>query len=287
MICMKTTQKHSLIRLIALLLLLSGAADAMAHYRIFAVNGNVTIRHGMETKGALPGADVAPADLITIPEGGSIELLDTRDSKTYKVAKAGQYSPSSIIFEARRQSSETTAAVNRNLRIGKGSKVDKSTVYLAKGKVTRALQNYDPHSDTLQIDNKMLGHYVRKMLARTSMSDAGQFPVPVKSERTPEGALTLAVRNNVQFPLYFNVLRINPAEDTVTLAEIGQPVGSYVLLPNQEIMRSQLADIDADSRYVVIMAHYYFEVDQLLDAINEDAGSETTIAELPVYLYSF
>ncbi len=285
---MKTILNHSLARLIAIILLLSGATEAMAHYRVFAVTGKVTLRHGRETGEALPGTDVAPADLITIPEGGSIELLDTRDSKTYKVAKPGQYSPSSIIFEARRQSSETTAAVNRNLRIGKGGNTAKSTVYLAKGKVTRALQNYDPHSDTLQIDNKMLGHYVRAMLARKSASDdAAQFPVPVKSERTPEGALTLMLRNNIQFPLYFNVLRINPADGSVSLAEIGQPVGSYVLLPGQELMRAQLADIDADNRYLVVMAHYYFEVDQLLDAINEEADADSALTDLPVYLYSF
>lgn len=260
---------------------------ASAHYKIFAVQGDVTLKHGRETVKAVPDAQVLPADVITVGNGGSVELLDTRDSKTYKVSKPGQYSPSSIIFEARRQSVETTSAVNRNLRIGKSGSGDKQMVYLAKGKVTRALQSYDPHSDTLQIDNQMLGHHVKSLIANPASLNAQQFPVPVKSERTPEGGITLKIMNNIQFPLYFNVLRVNP-DGNVTLAEIGQPVGSYVLLPNQELMRAQSADIEHENTYIVLMAHYYFEVDQLLDAINDSAAPAATPAtDLPVYLYSF
>ena len=263
------------------------AFAASAHYKIFAVQGDVMLKHGRETVKAVPDAQVLPADVITVGNGGSVELLDTRDSKTYKVSKPGQYSPSSIIFEARRQSVETTSAVNRNLRIGKSGSGDKQVVYLAKGKVTRALQSYDPHSDTLQIDNRMLGHHVKSLLANQAAMQAQQFPVPVKNSRTPEGGMTLKIMNNIQFPLYFNVLRVN-TDGNVDLAEIGQPVGCYVLLPNQEIMRAQSVDIEPENSYIVLMAHYYFEVDQLLDAINDStAPSANPAADLPVYLYSF
>ncbi|MDE6484301.1 MAG: hypothetical protein K2L14_02770 [Duncaniella sp.] len=276
-----------LLRICMAAVLLAVAAEASAHYKIFAVKGDVSIKHGRETGKAVVDAQVLPADVIIVGQDASVELLDTRDSKTYKVSKPGQYSPSSIVFEARRQSVETTSAVNRNLRIGKSGDADKKVVYLAKGKVTRALQNYDPHSDTLQIDNKMLGHYVKSMIAKAGALESQKFPVPVKSERTPDGGMKLRVANNIQFPLYFNVLRINP-DGSVSLAEIGQPVGSYVLLPNQELMRSQSRDIDEDNRYIVLMAHYYFEVDQLLDAINDSTEpAAAPSGDLPVYLYPF
>lgn len=284
---MKHYNVSALLRMIVAVMMLVVATAASAHYKIFAVSGDVTLKHGRETGKATVDAQVNPADVIIVGPNSSVELLDTRDSKTYKVSKPGQYSPSSVVFEARRQSVETTSAVNRNLRIGKSGDADKQVVYLAKGKVTRALQNYDPHSDTLQIDNKMLGHYVKSIIAKPGALDGQKFPVPVKSERTPDGGMKLRVANNIQFPLYFNVLRVNP-DGTVSLAEIGQPVGSYVLLPNQDIMRGQSCDIDEDNKYVVVMAHYYFEVDQLLEAINDDSAPATAPSgDLPVYLYAF
>ncbi|MDE6582714.1 MAG: hypothetical protein K2K47_09355 [Duncaniella sp.] len=277
----------AILRTFMVVVMLAVAIGASAHYKIFAVKGDVSLKHGRETGKAVVDAQVRPADVIIVGQDASVELLDTRDSKTYKVSKPGQYSPSSIVFEARRQSVETTSAVNRNLRIGKSGNPDKQVVYLAKGKVTRALQNYDPHSDTLQIDNKMLGHYVKSMIAKAGALESQKFPVPVKSERTPDGGMKLRIANNIQFPLYFNVLRINP-DGTVSLAEIGQPVGSYVLLPNQELMRSQSRDIDEDNRYLVLMAHYYFEVDQLLEAINDSTEpAAAPSGDLPVYLYPF
>ncbi len=277
----------AILRTFMVVVMLAVAIGASAHYKIFAVKGDVSLKHGRETGKAVVDAQVLPADVIIVGQDASVELLDTRDSKTYKVSKPGQYSPSSIVFEARRQSVETTSAVNRNLRIGKSGNPDKQVVYLAKGKVTRALQNYDPHSDTLQIDNKMLGHYVKSMIAKAGALESQKFPVPVKSERTPDGGMKLRIANNIQFPLYFNVLRINP-DGTVSLAEIGQPVGSYVLLPNQELMRSQSRDIDEDNRYLVLMAHYYFEVDQLLEAINDSTEpAAAPSGDLPVYLYPF
>lgn len=273
-------------------ILILASPSVFAHFKVFSFSGDVLIKQSGRTVKATEGADVSAAAIIIVPEGGSVELLDTRDSKTYKSTTPGQHSPSNIIFEARKQSVGTVSAVNRNLKIGKtaGSNRDK-VVYLAKGKVTRALGSYDPASDTLQIDNDMLGRFVARQLAHPEAINRQQFPVAIDSRQTPEGALQLSVRNTISFPVYFNVLKIdatNPDAE-VRLSEIGQPVGCYVLLPNQVITRIQLADIDPDSRHFVVMGHYYFEVDRMLDAINEArsaAPAADDSLDIPVYLHS-
>lgn len=274
-----------------LLFVLAVSPSVYAHFKVFSVKGEVLVKQSGKTEKAVEGADISPAAIIIIPDGGSVEILDTRDSKTYKSTTPGQHSPSNIIFEARKQSVGTVSAVNRNLKIGRsGSSTDRDkVVYLAKGKVTRTLENYDPASDTLQIDNEMLGRFVARQLSRPESVNRQQFPVAIDSKQTPEGALQLSVRNTLAFPVYFNVLKIDSSDPSapVRLSEIGQPVGCYVLLPNQVTTRIQLADIDPDSRHFVVMAHYYFEVDRMLDAVNEARDSQSDAPlDLPVYLHA-
>lgn len=274
-----------------LLLVLAVSPSVYAHFKVFSVKGEVMVKQSGKTEKAVEGADISPAAVIIIPDGGSVEILDTRDSKTYKSTTPGQHSPSNIIFEARKQSVGTVSAVNRNLKIGRsGSSTDRDkVVYLAKGKVTRTLENYDPASDTLQIDNEMLGRFVARQLSRPESVNRQQFPVAIDSKQTPEGTLQLSVRNTLAFPVYFNVLKIDSSDHSapVRLSEIGQPVGCYVLLPNQVTTRIQLADIDPDSRHFVVMAHYYFEVDRMLDAVNEARDSQSDAPlDLPVYLHA-
>ncbi|MDE6267953.1 MAG: hypothetical protein K2M04_02600 [Muribaculaceae bacterium] len=271
--------------------MLAVSPSMYAHFKVFSVKGDVMVKQSGKTEKAVEGADISPAAIIIIPDGGSVEILDTRDSKTYKSTTPGQHSPSNIIFEARKQSVGTVSAVNRNLKIGRsGSSTDRDqVVYLAKGKVTRTLENYDPASDTLQIDNEMLGRFVARQLSRPESVNRQQFPVAIDSKQTPDGVLQLSVRNTLAFPVYFNVLKIDSSDPAapVRLSEIGQPVGCYVLLPNQVTTRIQLADIDPDSRHFVVMAHYYFEVDRMLDAVNEARDSQSDAPlDLPVYLHA-
>lgn len=73
----------------------------------------------------------------------------------------------------------------------------------------------------------------------------------------------------------------------ISISELGQPSGSYVLLPSQTISREQLTPLPTDERHILIMTHFHFDIDKLIEQIESITKSnEAGIPDssLKVYL---
>lgn len=262
------------------------AAGASAHYSIHSLEGDVKIKHGSSEVQATGGMKITAADLIVIGRGAKVAILDSSDSKIYESSTPGQYTATNIVFQARKLATSNTRKLNRNLQIG-NSGGKETTVYVEKGKVTRALEVYDPAGDSLQLDMCTLASFVVSKLRNPAKINDTPFPISVNHSRSGADALQISLENTLGFPVYFNIIKVGSKDGkpAVSLSELGQPVGSYVLLPNQILSREQSLGLNTADTHILIMAHYYFEVDALIESISKAMlQNAPKTGDLPVYL---
>ena len=59
----------------------------------------------------------------------------------------------------------------------------------------------------------------------------------------------------------------------IDVSELGQPVGSYVILPGQTLARTQEKAPDSSQKHILIATHYYFSIDDLVEALRSAAAA--------------
>ena len=99
----------------------------------------------------------------------------------------------------------------------------------------------------------------------------------------------LPVENTLDFPVYFNVLKVNGQTGGIEISELGQPSGNYVLRQNQSLSREQFSGLDRNCSQFLIMTHCFFDIDELVENIEKLMSSGTNPvpdADLPVYVHA-
>ena len=252
-------------------------------YKIRSVRGNVRIKCGLQTKPASSGMSVTNRDMIVVPKGGSIKILDTEDSRIYEYEGPGETSVTSIIFDAKKAAASNSATIHKNLSMRNR---DGGVVMAEKGKVTRALEIYDPDACQMRIDVSMLAARIYPLLTDSLENPACKdVPVPLIHERTPSGGLSMKIDNTLEFPVYFNIIK-HTGNGKFDISEIGQPVGSYVVQPAQSLSREQFTGIGTSTRHFMIITNYYYDVDELLDSLNNltlPQAEATQTTDFPLY----
>lgn len=246
-----------------------GVASAMGKYTVHELTGHVQLKQGAKTVDATPGMEVKPTDLIIIPEHATVKILDSRNSQIYESITSGQMSVTRIVFDASKKASNNSAQVHDKLRMGRSK--NEGVVMIEKGKVTRALSTYDPAGEQLQLDVEQLSRRLFAMLNDTiaqAGTDDNDSPIVIRHLRNEQNGLSFMVENTMTFPIYFNVLKRIPNVNGIDISELGQPVGSYVLQPDQSIARAQSSGLDSESSHIIVVTNYYFDVDSLLTKLN-------------------
>lgn len=267
--------------------LIAGLAPLSAHYSVKAVSGHVQLKQGAKTVTATPGMEIKPADLIIIGADSSIDILDSLDKQIYTAATPGQLTVTRIMFDAKKKARSNSGTVHDKIRMGKTADSGDGVVFIEKGKVTRALRTYDPDAETVQVDVEKLSRRIHAMLA-DSLREAAQMEtsVVIRNERTDRNGMLFSVDNTLSFPIYFNVMKLC-ANGSVSISELGQPVGSYALQPDQSIARRQGSGLNPADRHLLIMTNYYFDVDELLTRLNAliaEKAVPTHQGDFPLYL---
>lgn len=290
---MTTTNPMTLLRklLPIIVLLFITTAEANAQYTLVSFTGSVNIKQGARTVKAEKGMPLGAFDLIVIGEGSSATVFDKASSSEYTYGKACQISPNALVMEAKKLANSNIGNVHRNVGIGKAGTAEEGKMYVEKGKITLALEEYDPAGDEYMIDAKVLASFIVNSLNSIAPDRLGdRMPVTVLSA-AQDGALHFQLENTTTEPLYINViaLRDNGSEPrSIRISELGQPVGCYVILPEQGIMRNQTRGIRPGERHILVATHYYFSIDELLENINkelaETGNTHKPVLDLPIYL---
>lgn len=274
-------------RLITLLLPLLLPLLAQAQYKLHDFNGQIAVERAGKSVAVQKGMDISNSDTFVIPDGGSVEILETKTSQIFKSQSAGRFATSRIIFEARTQASNTGKAINSKLRFGRNDSNKSETVYVEKGRVTRSMEVFDPEARNMQVDPMKLCEHVAGAIRNRSFMPDEKFPVKLTHNATTAAGLKFAIENSMDFPVYFNVLKVKDSDGQIEISELGQPGGNYVLRPNQTLAREQFSDTEQGCTHILIMTHCYFDIDHLVENL-EAMLKQTQLAEpdanLPVYL---
>lgn len=261
-------------------------AGIKAEYIVESVTGNVELSHNNKSAALTKGMTLVPSDMIKLGNGASLDIFDTTDSKIYTANASGLYSVSRLIFDARRKARSNASSIHGKLRLTKG-KEPEGVVFVEKGKVTRALTVYDPEAQNIQMDINKLSRRLYSLLRDSLGQTTTQPDATVLSQRIEPDGLSFMVENTLSYPIYFNVFKINGTDGSVTISELGQPVGSYAILPTQFLAREQRAGLAPNELHIMIMSDFFFDIDELLTGLNTliDKNEEITDTEnIPIHL---
>ena len=267
-------------------LMLMGVMAAQAQYSISSFSGKVEVKHAGRMAAATTGMKLSAADMIYIGEGSKVQILDSRDSKLYERDIPGEIGLTSLIFEAKKAARDNASAVHRKVSLGKPVSEEEGKMYVEKGKITLALEEYDPAGENFMIDAKVMARYI--VSALKSGNYDSRFPTELQHE-SASGNLMFGIDNNVTEPLYINVIKVGiPDSNKLRISELGQPAGCYVLLPGQSLQRSQRSGISDSEIHLLVATHYYFSIDELISELQNVMAdgnvSSNAMLNLPIYL---
>lgn len=271
-------------RLLTLMIALTAIVCSYADYSVKSITGRAQLyKHG-ETTALAAGMKLDPNDRIMIENGTTLQIFNSVDSKVYTINTPGTDKVARLIFRARRNSESNFAAVNTKLRLTR-DKEPEGVVFVEKGKVTRSLAVYDPEGQNMQMD-------VDKLASRlfTQLRDSLGAPSPAEAlaltRRIDPDGLSFMVENPLEHPIYFNVFKISATDGSVTISELGQPVGCYAILPSQFLAREQTAGLNPEELHIMLMTDFYFDIDEVLGRLNAliDAKADVEAADVKLYL---
>ncbi len=282
-------------RLYSIILILAmslAGLSAQAAFIVREVKGNVTVSKGGQEVALKAGMKVTPADKVTIPQGGQLKVTNDVNNNIYTSTHDGTFTISRMMLDADVEAGSNISAINSRLKVG-GAGTDKGQrVYVEQGMVKRSLSEYDPQASAFTIDPYTLARCIRESgeRGRVNGSDAvGQDGTSVvrRLERSADGALTLELTNTEAFPIYFNVIS-RDLDGSYNLSCLGQPAGSYVLLPRQGIMRNHPDAVDPEQKQLLIVANCSFDVDLLLEELNKQPEHDPDpLPEFPLQIMYF
>ena len=251
----------------AVMILLFSALTAKAqNYTLHSITQGVKVVSGGATKDATVNMVLKPNDLLIIPAKGTVSILDKTSGDIFTSVTTGQMSVTKLIIEAKRSAGSKTKNIlsGVNSRFGGSTGTGGNRVYMEKGMVNRSLAVYDPDGDQIEMAPETLARYIAAIL---SSGKSDEMPLGFSSGETPEGGLYFQIENNLDYPVYFNVLRISGTG--VEISPLGQPNGTYVMLPRQSMRRDHLTRLPAEDQHVVVLTPCQYDLDMVVEGVNK------------------
>lgn len=277
---MERTDKRGFSRLAGFLMaiivaLLACPLAVEAAYVVHSVSGNVGLVAKGSTTPLKKGMSVGPSDVIDIPENGKLEIFNELDGKVYSSVKSGRFSVIRLMLDAKDQASDNAGNVKGQLALGKGENTIEGRLYMEKGMVKRSQTVFGQDSENVDVDGRTLARYVASVVYTGNLDSRVELPVKIEHERGEGVGIKFRLVNDLDFPVYFNVLKITGSQAPVLeVSELGQPTGCYVVLPGQALSREQFAVPNSDTRHVLIMSHCKYDIGEVIDFIGDLLSTE-------------
>ena len=230
---------------------------------------------------------VNASDQIDIPQGAKVEIYNSATKEIFSSSGAGKNSVMGIMLDARKQASKTAGAINDRMRFSAGGGNPDTRLY-TEGLVKRSMQVYDPGAESLVVEPRALALHIANALLAPQTLESSAIPTPVAHSHLDGGGMQFRVENVLGFPVYLNVVKIRETSlGSVEISELGQPMGSYVVLPGQAIAREHFGGLDPAESHILVITHCRFDIDELIEHINtilSENDNEQPDSNLPVYL---
>lgn len=260
---------------------------AVAQYSVHSLSGDIKLKKGMQYVTVTKGMQLSAADVLELGEDAAIEIFNASNSQTYKCTKPGSSSVSGIMISATSLAANKGKSIRDNMNFSRSSASGTGHVYVESGMVKRSMATYDPEARNIEVDPRELSRFVVNAL-RNPEAPESQCPAAFTHSPNPDGGLSFSIGNTLSSPIYFNVIKVADSETSkISISELGQPSGSYVLLPAQTLSREQLAPLPENERHILIMTHFNFDVDKLIEHIEasmQSGDNSTPDSALNVYM---
>ena len=279
------SKKKSLIFSVLLLLI---SLPANPYYVVSAVKGTVKISSGNQISTATNGTKVSKTDIVSIPEGGMIKIIDKENNKEYQSISTGNMTVENLISASLKKASDNTSQLHSIMNFPSSrKKVTASYVHRDRGMITRSLFLFDEEGASIEIPSQDLARLVSyaayfgketsdTTLIYTSFVDK---PIPYDGHIHESG---FRLHNPMETPVYFNVLKISGIIDRqVEISPLGQPGGSYILPPGHAMWRTMDRNLPYGEKHVVVACHYSFDIDALIEALETIINDTNLITDFP------
>lgn len=226
-----------------------GASVTFASLQIYKVKGDVTVTSGKKSFKATRRTPIGMSDVLTIPAGGSIDILDTDSHRIYSSTKTGKMNVKSLMKKAESQANNITRNINRKVMAAVADNAKtKKTGYDAMG---MAIHETDAAVPTLiNIPDDM--SYLDYLLAGPQETDSAHqsfISLSLKpgenEDQDSETPFNFTLSNSTGHPLYFNVavkddengIRLLFPQNTIAAPRSDTTAEQFTFLPDKEIQR--------------------------------------------------
>ena len=238
---------------------------AYATLQIYKVKGNVTIRSKAKTVKAERRATVAPTDLLSIPAGDAVGILDSETHRIYSSIGYGNMTVKALIEKAESHAADITRNINRKVIAAVADNAgQKKNGYEAMGMAVH-------ETDAIAYPPVILPEdmsYLAYLLANATDPDSKhqsyislkKHPVYTGEDDEDDGAFNFAVHNSMRQPLYFNIIP-QREDDDISLFFAQNPVA----MPKSETIATEYTYLpDENERgYIVIASDIDFTIDDV------------------------
>lgn len=242
---------------------MAGIAIWAQDYTVHSVSKGVQVERRGQTEALTQGMGLSANDIVIVPNGGSVSILEKRTNDIYTSVSPGRQSVAGLKIGAKRSASSNVSTLISGASGRFMGGTSSGTVYKEKGMINRSLAVYDPDGDNVEMASGTLANYIASGILNRR-SDG--VPIPLKFGANEAGGLYFRIENTLDYPVYFNVL--NVSRKGVEISPLGQPNGTYVVLPKQSLQREHLASLAEEDTHIIILTPCQFDLDAVVEEAN-------------------
>ncbi len=239
-------------------------AEASAALQIYKVKGGVTVISKAKTKKAERRATVAPTDLLSIPKGGAVDILDSQTHRIFSSIGTGKMTVKALMEKAESHAADITRNINRKVMAAVAENADqKRTGYDAMGMTVHETDAIAHPPVELPEGMSYLSYLLAnvKDTESTHQSYIALKTLSVAGEDVDfETPFNFVLHNSMRQPLYFNVIE-KDNDNGIRLYFPQNPIAA----PKTETVATEYIFIpdDDDHTYVAIASDVDFTLDDV------------------------
>lgn len=270
---MKSITLKRMSAIAAITILAAMLPRAYAALQIYKVKGNVTIKSKAKTVKAERRATVAPTDLLSIPAGDAVDILDSESHRIYSSIGYGKMTVKTMIEKAESQASDITRNINRKVIAAVADNAaNNRNAYEAMG---MAIHETDVVVGPPVLLPECMTYLSYLIDNSTDPDDLHQCRIslrlPLTDPEETDSSFCFAVNNSTDQPLYFNIIEKGIGKDLHFLLP-QNPVAA----PKEETVISEYIFIpdSATKGYIAVASDKDFTNDDIWNLL--DPGYEAT-----------
>lgn len=248
-----------------------GSSEAFALLQIYKVKGDVYVTSGKKSMKAERRAAVAETDIMTIPDGGSVDILDSDSHRIYSSTKTGKMKVKTLIKKAESQANNITRNINRKVMTAVADNAgSKKTGFDAMGMAIHETDAVVPILVNIPQDMSYLSYLLESPNEPDSIHQSfiSLSYKPIDNNTVdPDGAFNFVVSNSMRKPLFFNIL-VRDDKNGVRFLLPCNPI----VAPISDNVADQftfLPDEETQS-YVAIASESNFKIDEVKHLLDAD-----------------